>query len=140
MDETKLTRYIVESFPHVETTEAYDYRFFFYRDDQVVSFVTIGMADSEYDRFSLLDRPGVYRLNIGVKRDTYDRLFGKERQNLTVYDFSALDTLMPHPVYAPQSFLCILNPSDATFETLKPLLSEAYDVAVSRYERKTKAD
>lgn len=40
---------------------------------------------------------------------------------------------MPHPVYAPQFFVCILNPSEATFEEMvKPLLAEAYDVAKMR--------
>jgi hypothetical protein len=39
---------------------------------------------------------------------------------------------MPHPVYAPQSWICVLNPSQATFESLKPLLTEAYTAATQR--------
>ena len=29
---------------------------------------------------------------------------------------------MPHPVYGPNHWVCVLNPSDTTFENLKPLL------------------
>jgi Family of unknown function (DUF6194) len=47
--------------------------------------------------------------------------------------FTALDKLMPHPVYGQYHWVCVLNPSQATFETLKPLLQEAYDRAVQRY-------
>jgi len=45
----------------------------------------------------------------------------------TEYDFSALDQLMPHPVYAPQGWVCVLNPSAPTCEALKPILAEAYE-------------
>ncbi len=91
----------------------------------------------EYDNRSQLDRPGVYRLNIGVGRDTFRTLFGyapgEEPPAGTEYDYAALDTLMPHPVYAPQSFVCVLNPSAATFETVKPLLAEAWSRAAARH-------
>jgi hypothetical protein len=51
-------------------------------------------------------------------------------------DFAAVDRILPHPIYAPQSWICIVNPSDETFETLEPLLAEAYDRAVRRAERR----
>jgi hypothetical protein len=38
-------------------------------------------------------------------------------------------------VYGRNHWVCVLNPSEATFETLKPLLQEAYDRAVERYRR-----
>ncbi|WP_437870642.1 DUF6194 family protein [Sorangium sp. So ce363] len=31
--------------------------------------------------------------------------------------------------------VCVLNPSDATFEAARPLLAEAYQQAVSRYAK-----
>jgi hypothetical protein len=52
------------------------------------------------------------------------------------HDFTALDQLLPHPVYAPQSWVCVLNPSAATFEAVRPLLAEAYQLAVSRYAKR----
>ena len=43
------------------------------------------------------------------------------------YDYTAEDQLMPHPVYAAQRWICVVNPSRATFdEKVKPLLNEAY--------------
>jgi hypothetical protein len=42
---------------------------------------------------------------------------------------------MPHPVYAAQSWLSVLNPSAETFRDLQPLLAEAYQIAVQRLER-----
>ena len=92
-------------------------------------FATIVTKDyGEFDNLSNLDRPGVFRLNIGVSRDTFRRLFPSEAQ----HDYTALDTLIPHPVYAPQSWVSVLNPGDETFEMLKPYLQEAYNIAVKR--------
>lgn len=44
---------------------------------------------------------------------------------------------MPHPVYGRNHFVCVLNPSDSTFETVKPLLSEADQIAVKRAAPRT---
>jgi hypothetical protein len=42
-------------------------------------------------------------------------------------DYAALDTVLPHPVYAKQRWICILNPSRSTFEdVVKPLIDEAH--------------
>jgi hypothetical protein len=34
------------------------------------------------------------------------------------------------------SWLCVLNPSEATFEEVRPLLAEAYALAVNRRARR----
>ena len=39
-------------------------------------------------------------------------------------------------VYAPMSWVCVLNPSVATFQAVRPLLAEAYQLAVSRYAKR----
>ncbi len=59
-------------------------------------------------------------------------MFGNESK----YDFTALDRLMPHPVYGRNHFVCVLNPSDSTFESIKPLLEEAHGIAMGRVERR----
>ena len=87
----------------------------------------------------------MFRLNIGVSRDTFRALFGyapgEESTASADYDFAALDRLMPHPVYAPQSFVCVLNPSLETFEAVKPLLADAYSIVATRHARsQTKHD
>lgn len=126
----------MSTFVNVETTENFGYTFFFYSDDHMLSFATLASSDNEYDRVSNLDRPGVFRLNIGVSRQTFQSLFGTNKVDISSYDFTALDTIMPHPEYAPQSFICVLSPSDATFQKLRPFLAEAYDIARTRYARR----
>jgi hypothetical protein len=73
----------------------------------------------------------VFRLNIGVSKERYGSLVDRDAE----HDFSALDRLMPHPVYGSNHFVCVLNPSEATFEAVKPLLADAYALAVKRFQR-----
>ena len=69
-------------------------------------------------------RPGAFRLNIGVGRETFERLVGSVKSP----DYAAYDRLVPHPVYAKQLWISILNPSDATFrDVVVPLIAEAHD-------------
>jgi hypothetical protein len=136
MDEKRITDYIMNTFVGVETTTTLGYTFFFYGADRMLPFTTIATADNEGDRVSNLDRPGVFRLNIGVSKQTFQALFGTGKVEVSAYDFTALDTIMPHPDYAAQSWLCVLNPSDTTFEQLRPVLSEAYELAVRRAARR----
>jgi hypothetical protein len=136
MDEKDITDYIMNTFVGVETTTALGYTFFFYGPERMLPFTTIATADNEGDRVSNLDRPGVFRLNIGVSKQTFQALFGTGKVDVSTYDFTALDTLMPHPDYAAQSWLCVLNPSDTTFQQLRPLLTEAYDLALRRAARR----
>ncbi len=158
MDEAAITRSIAETFAGVdvvcpgadsEPAIARGDTFFFYDPDRDLEpnrrfpFATIVTKDyGDFDRASNLDRPGVFRLNIGISKETYGSLVGPQSRRPgadgivdTGHDFAALDRLMPHPVYAPQSWICVLNPSDATFEAVRPVLAEAYDPAVKRYAR-----
>lgn len=135
MDEKSITDYIMNTFAGVETMTALGYDFFFYGTERMLPFATIATADNEGDRVSNLDRPGVFRLNIGVSKQTFQSLFGTGKIDISTYDFTVLDTLMPHPDYAAQSYLCVLNPSDTTFQKLQPLLNEAYELAVRRATR-----
>lgn len=137
MDEAAITQYITQTFAGVETTTAYSYIFFFYGADRMLPFATLATVDNEYDRVSQLDRPGVFRLNIGVRKPTFQALFGTDKVDVSAYDFTALDTIMPHPDYAPQSWICVLTPSEATFQQrVQPFLAEAYDMAVQRHLRR----
>ncbi|MBL8047005.1 MAG: hypothetical protein JNL09_10710, partial [Anaerolineales bacterium] len=76
MDENAIAQYIFTTFADVETSENYGYTFFFYKSERVLPFATLITADNEYDQISQLNRPGVYRLNIGVSRQTFQALFG----------------------------------------------------------------
>jgi len=152
MDQETIIQYIMDTFEGVEVLRPGDGpgagdTFFFTAAQRDVAptsrqpFATIVTKDyGEFDNLSQLDRPGVFRLNIGVSRETFQALFGylpgKENMKSAEYDSAALDQVMPHPVYAPQSFVCVLNPSPATFETIKPLLAEAYSIVEARHSKR----
>ncbi len=106
-----------------------DVFFIHVQDAKQFPFATIVTKNyTGFDEQSQLDRPGVFRLNVGVSRETFRGLFATDAEP----DYAALDVLLPHPVYAPQSYVSVLNPSDATFESVKPLLAEAYALAAKR--------
>lgn len=138
MNESSVTNYITKRFPGVETTTAFGYTFFFYKSDHMLPFATLISSDQEHDQISNLDRPGVFRVNIGISRETFQSLFGTAKVDVSNYDFTALDVIMPHPEYAPQNFICVLSPSEATFERVRSLLTEAYEIAVRRFNRRNK--
>jgi len=134
IDEAFIKSYITSTFEHAETAVNLGYTFFFFRDEHMHAFATIASTGNEYEKISNLDRPGVYRLNIGVSRDTFQSLFGKGKIDTSAYDFTALNTIMPHPDYSSQHFICVLSPSEAMFERIRPMLAEAYDIAMKRYK------
>lgn len=148
MNQDTIIQYVTDTFTGVEVVRPTDGAgagdtFFFYDPQHNLDpkhrfpFATIVTKDyGDFDNTSNLNRPDVFRLNIGVSRDTFRALFGHAPSTLSVdYDFAALDRLMPHPVYAPQSFVCVLNPGLETFEAIKPLLAEAYSIVATRHAR-----
>lgn len=145
MDQAELTRYITETFDNVDMVVGSDNIFFFHQPDPTAPdhrfpFATL-MTNDINDQFSDLNRPSVYRLNIGVSKQTYRALFGAPpaRDGAAEdggHDFTALDQVMPHPVYGRQYWVCVLNPSATTFQdAVQPLLAEAYDQAVGKHTR-----
>ena len=106
--------------------------FFSCSDAHWPNFATLVTTD-EYDRFSGLSRSGVYRLNIGLTRKTFESLFPTDAE----HDYTAIDQLMPHPEYGRQRWVSVLNPSPTTFEQIvKPLLREAHELELARMERR----
>lgn len=152
MDQDAIIRYVADTFAGVEVLRPSDGpgagdTFFIYDPGRNLDpkhqfpFATIVTKNyAGFDESSHLNRPDVFRLNIGVSRDTFRALFGHppgaDATKSGGYDFAALDRLMPHPLYAPQSFVCVLNPSPETFEAVKPLLAEAYAIAAARHARR----
>ena len=121
-----VARYITETWP--DTAVAAIPGAWFFSLDPVrhfPNFATI-VTNDDHDQASDLNREGVWRLNIGVGKATFERLVGEQLAAGDI-DYTALDTILPHPVYAAQRFVAILNPSATTFESeIKPLLAEAY--------------
>ena len=89
MDAKAMVGYILDTFPGVETTEAFGYQFFFYADERMLPFATLATSDNHHDRVSNLDRPGAFRLNMGISRETFQALFGASKVDISSYDFTA---------------------------------------------------
>lgn len=109
-----------------------------------VYFCTLKEKDGENDKASKLDREGIFRLSIGITKETYAKLFGRKPKRPpkggiidTGHDFTVLNELMPHPIYGWMSWVQVLNPSKSTFETLLPLIAEAHSNAVVKFNKKT---
>jgi hypothetical protein len=132
MNEASITKYITDTFKGVEVVEAFGGSFFFIDPERKFPFATLVSGDDEYDKFSDLSRPGVFRLSVGVGKQTFQALFASTE----THDFTALDKIMPHPVYGKMYWACVLNPSAATFEAVKPLLAEAYDISAARHAKR----
>jgi len=136
MNEAEVTKYIVDTYPGTDAFRQGNATFYSLDPEKHwPNFATLVTADDEYDSFSKLDRPGVYRLNIGLSKQTFERLVGAMKDP----DYTVLDRIVPHPVYATQHWVSILSPSDETFRTVvKPLLDEAHE-RVARGHRKKAA-
>ena len=148
MEARAVIRSLTEEFDHVVAAQDEGDTFFTYDpsgrppDGAWQPFATVVTSD-RHDRVSNLDRDGAYRLNIGLTKTTYTGRFGAPPQQRdadwvldTGFDYAAEDRLMPHPHYASQYWVCVVNPGEATFEEIKPLLAEAYAIAVRKVERR----
>jgi hypothetical protein len=139
MEPDAITQYISETFDGVEVVVASGDTFFMVDPGDQLPFATLVTSDDEYDNFSNLSRPGVYRLSIGVSPGTFRSLIGSSTVDtgddgdaVSGHDYTVLDQFMPHPVYGKMFWICVLNPSPATFDAARPLLAEAHDRARGR--------
>ena len=139
MDEASIREYIVRNFPEISVVDGTGGGFFFTDPERKFPFATLVTSD-EYDRASDLSRPGVFRLNIGVSKRTFGAMFGAAPASGGEggYDYTALDRIMPHPVYGKMYWVCVLNPGAETFETVRKLLAEAYETG--RRQRARRAE
>lgn len=115
--------------------------FFFYDPDGVtvperrLPYATIVTGDYPgFDEASDLNRPGVFRVNFWVDRDTSALHISDD------IDYTVLDQVIPHPVYAKQSWLSVLNPGPNTDEPTRDLLRNAYAGAKTRYEKRQEVE
>lgn len=99
-------------------------------------FATIKTADGPNDGASRLGG-GRWRLNLGLPKPLFLARFGQPpgrpgKGGIVAgdWDFSAMDMLMPHPVYGWMGWVAVVSPSAATLEALAPLLDAAYDKAL----------
>jgi uncharacterized protein DUF6194 len=125
-DPEAVTQAILERYPETIVAEAMGATFFSLDPSSWPNYATIVTTD-EHDEgtpSNLTARPGAFRLNIGVSKATFVRLVG----GATDPDFAVPDRILPHPVYARQRWISVVNPSDETFRTIVlPLIDEAHD-------------
>ena len=110
-----------------------------------VYFCTIKEKNGDNDKSSNLDRTSAFRVSIGVGKSNYEKHFGvkpkrPEKGGIvnTGHDFTKLDELMPHPIYAWMSWVQILSPQKPSFESILPLIKDAHANAVINFNKKIK--
>ena len=96
-----------------------------------------------WDTESRLDRDGIYRVNIAIGRSGFEKLLRHAPAEHTAdhdeFDYTATDVFLPHPIYAAQGWVSILNPAEQTSTQLRSLLDDAYSLAARRHARKRNA-
>ncbi|MEV6135043.1 DUF6194 family protein [Nocardia sp. NPDC051990] len=118
-----------------------DHFFYYAPDGQVPQreqpYATIVTKNYPDDNSCDLDQPGRWRLNIHVGRSAFSELIGEDpRASTGVVDFTAVDTVLPHPVYRTQGWISIVNPNAQTHALAVSLLRTAHDAARRRAARR----
>src|SRR5688500_9887817 len=133
-DLDEMLNLIRDAFPNAVVAQIDSAAFFSLDEKHWPNFATVVWTD-EHDEGapSNLAREGVYRVNVGVDRETFQRLVG----GMTDLDYATFDRFVPHPVYAKQRWISILNPSHETArERLMPLIAAGHDRLAARQTRK----
>ena len=144
----ELESWLTETFAGLMPKASWGERSYFYNPDGSAPhgtyFLTVKEKNGDNDTASALDRPEVWRLNFGVAKPEFMRRFGppppRPAKGTTIagpWDFTALDTLTPHPVYGWMGWVAVVNPSAATFEEVKPLLHAAYAKSRAAFDGRT---
>lgn len=55
------------------------------------------------------------------------------------YDFTEINKIIPHPVYAWMGWVCVLNPTEETFREFMLLIQEAYELGIKKYKNRVKS-
>ena len=119
--------WITTTYPETVVAEAMGATFFSLDDKHWPNFATI--VDHGRARHGHAIGPGSGR-RVPAERRRWEgdvRASGRPDAGRRV-DYAALDRVIPHPVYAKQRWLAILNPSHETFEeVVQPLIAEAHE-------------
>ncbi|WP_257396413.1 DUF6194 family protein [Campylobacter lari] len=129
-----IQEYIKSNFKGLVYKFTYKEHSFFYNLDRVlkngVYFCTIKENDGINDKASNLNREGVFCLSCSLCDQDYQNLFGqkpkkalKGKVDSLNYDFSMLDLIMPHSIYAYMGYIYINNLSRKNLKFSKIILS-----------------
>lgn len=151
ISEQELTRLILDRYEGLICKEAYRETTFFYNPDQLlpngIYVCTIKSEDGPNDKASQLNRAGVYRLSCGLPPDKYCELFGAKPKRPAKgqivdldTDFTVLDQIIPHPIYAWMGWVCVNNPEEETLRRFLALMDFSYEKAKRAYIKKTSSN
>lgn len=98
--------------------------------DRRFPFATIVIKDYPgFDEFSDLSRDGTFRLNVNVGRRRFEELIGYPPAQFADHqaapDYTALDTVLPHPTYGQQAWISVVCPGPRTSDLARTLITEA---------------
>lgn len=138
---------LLQQFDGVTVVEAWGEKSLFYNPGRLlprgVYFSTLKQKNGDNDRASHLDREGAFRLNIGTTKPFFQERFGspppRPGKGGVVdgpWDFTALNTLTPHPIYGWMSWVAVSNPSIETFQEIQPLIEAAYQKAERTFSKR----
>ena len=118
-----------------------DHFFYFAPDGQVPQreqpYATVVTKDYPDDTLCELDPPGRWRLNIHVGTPAFVELTGEHpRGRALPHDYTAVDTILPHPVYRAQGWISIVVPGSRTEALAARLLRQAHHDARQRAARR----
>jgi hypothetical protein len=143
----QIVEHAKEAFPGVVDDRNWGARALFYNPGQKlptgIYFLTFKEKDGANDSASKI-KPGQYRLNVGISKAAFIARFGGIPTRPpaggvvdTGHDFTACNVITPHPVYGWMSWIAVKNPSTETLSELRPLLSEAYAMAVKKFGKRS---
>ena len=149
MNSNEIINYCLQNLPDTILVNSWGEQGIFYNPNHTLKrgiyILTIKEKDGENDKASKLNRDNIYRINIGIRKETFVSLFRETPKRPSKggivdlpYDFTKTDELLPHPVYAWMSWICVLNPTERTFEKLIPFIQEAYAFAKEKYRKRKK--
>ncbi|MDV4169547.1 DUF6194 family protein [Rhodovulum sp. FJ3] len=144
-----IIEHLLDRFEGTRVVEAWGERSIFYNPGLMlprgVYFATVKEKDGENDKASHLDRAGVFRLNVGTTKSLFLERFGpppsRPGKGGVVdgpWDFTAADTLTPHPVYGWMSWVAVLNPSNETLSIMNEIVEAAFGKAKASFEKKVR--
>ena len=142
----EIEQHILKNYRHINAVGAWGERAFFVNPDSILPrgayFATLKFNDGENDRASNINRPNVFRFNIGLAKEDYALLFGAPPKRPAKggvaageWNFTKLNILTPHPVYGWMQWAAVLNPDKNMFRKCLPLLDGAYKKALSSTQK-----
>lgn len=147
MKANDIIKYCLSHLKDVVLVESWGEKGIFYNPNNAlkrgVYVLTIKEKDGDNDKSSMLNRENIYRVNLGLKKATFIQKFNFIPKRPSAgeivkmdFDFTAINTIMPHPVYAWMGWICVLNPTERTFQEFELLIKESYEYAKEKFVKK----